>query len=367
MNVLDRSHAPTFHNHSFVSSTKKNVSKVSNFVISNLPLMLAGGVIGGSFSYQICSALAITAVASTTIITAAAIIGAICLTTIFNKLQNSGLTKFTPNIRHRIGKVWEVKNFQDKAIVEAALHKVISELKSIEITIEGETRNIFEIVEIQAQRNKDLGFQFDDINSVIKSLGNGLCFGQSRVQLDYIHQGSQLDGATMHKLPINNREKVVYYQILQYAEALLYPSKRDIVTQAWSIDPKLLLHVKFKEQCWLKIIEILQTPKDTKYFNVTPSFSTKISPREFQEIFNETTKDLPKNVATGGYARLKADENTPSHAVFFSLYKDKYYIQDTLTQDQGFFEFSKKEAFFEGFSKQVGLHFDIASLMIYGF
>ncbi len=366
MQISNHGSLVAFQNYLSAKPTKQIILKASNFVINNLPLMLAGAVIGGSFSFKICSALTITAVASTAIITVSAIISALCVTLILNKSSRS-LSSFIPNIKNRIGKVWEIKNFQDKALVEAALHKVMDKLKSIEITIDGETRNAYEIVEREANKKnnlKDFGFQFGDLNSVIKFLGNGLCFGQSRLQLDYISQGCQLDGEAIHKLPLTHRKKVVYYQIMQYAEALLSQSKRDIML-SMSPNPEHAHYLAFKKKCMLEISEILTIPKNIRPPKITPLFSTKISPNELEEIFNQTTKDMPEHVAMGGYARLMADENTPSHAVFFSLYKDKFYIQDTISPDQGFFQFSIKTDFFEGLSKQMGLHFDAACLIIY--
>jgi hypothetical protein len=332
-------------------------TKVATFIKENAIFLMLGAYIGGGLSYKlrpkslsvvVCGALAGFALFS------------LFIKIFFREYHNS----LAPNNLHRVGPVWKVNKLVDQQSVEQALQRVVQDLKNITIKTDGyPTQTAYEICQEKMQDkilSKDLPFRLDDsVETIMRTLSNGLCFGQARTQMEHIWSHYNSDAKVLHQIPFENRIEVLYYQMMQYIEASLIPGKREVLAQAFSHSkefehyPRLIAQSK---ACAQEILIRLRCPQQIKQFAHTLPLASHSPALDYEQAFDQATKEFPDDLVKAGWIQVKSHENVTSHVIWFQCSDNKFRFQDTIDDLQGFFEFSNKKEFFKALQQQIGIH-----------
>ena len=109
--------------------------------------------------------------------------------------------------------------------------------------------------------------------------------------------------------------------------------------------------------------------QSAKMFNVSPPFSCQSSAIDYEKGFIDAKAKFPADLIVSGVVQIKSDHViNPRHVIWFQCSDNKFRFQDTLSPEQGFFEFSNKKDFFKALRKQMTILFktEQVELLVYG-
>lgn len=194
-----------------LNAKKENetVKKIADFAKNDWFKILAGAYIGGIIGFSLGGGVGIVV---------GAVIGGILGPLFYKAILGAYHWMTGSNVPYLVQKSWKVEDLVTDEALQKAAERVKLTLQSLKI---GEVSG-YEVFETLLNDEKGSGLKehdLDDLKGLKKRLRGGLCYGQTRAQLESISTTFGADDKTLHLIPKEHQEEVIYYQLMKNIEA----------------------------------------------------------------------------------------------------------------------------------------------------
>jgi hypothetical protein len=247
-----------------------------------------------------------------------------------------------PNLHHRVGKSFQVtKSDLTKEVLKIVADRVKESLGAINFE---DSNTLLEVVN---------SLDPTMIQNSMELLSAGVCYGQTMVQMLNISENCTKSSKELHAIPEQNLEDVLFYQVLRNVKGFLTPGPKDSAVMALNAglldDRKKEVELKIvaSERLSCHLCSLLAPAKYTRKPCAAGGLEAE---------FEKAMAGIDEAGVVSGWLRLSPRSDDYSHVIWFQCSNGHYRFQDTIDEEQGFFEFNDQKDLSSGLQRQLGIY-----------